>query len=69
MNNETIVFTGNDIERFQVRAFRSALKLEILGMTRRGQSVYSIVKNRFGFTGNKKKVLEQLNNYIKENNI
>ena len=69
MNNETIVFTGNDIERFRVRAWRSALKLEILGMTRRGQSVYSIVKNRFGFTGNKKKVLEQLNNYIKENNI
>ena len=69
MNNETIVFTGNDIERFRVRAWRSALKLEILGMTRRGQSVYSIVKDRFGFTGNKKKVLEQLNNYIKENNI
>ncbi len=69
MNNGTIVFTGNDIERFRVRAWRSALKLEILGMTRRGQSVYSIVKNRFGFTGNKKKVLEQLNTYIKENNI
>jgi hypothetical protein len=69
MNNETIVFTGNDIERFQVRAFRSALKLEILGMTRRGRSVYSTIKDRFGFTGNKKKVLEQLNTYIKENNI
>ena len=69
MNKTAVLDTPNAIDRFRVRTLRSALKLEILGMTRRGRSVYSIVKEEFGLTGNKKKVLEQLNTYIKENNI
>jgi len=36
------------------------LKLEVLGMKRRGRSVYAIVKDEFGLRGNKKRVLEQL---------
>ena len=36
----------------------SALKLETLGMNRRGQSVYSIVKKEFNLKGNKKKVYD-----------
>jgi hypothetical protein len=48
------------IEAFRMRSLRGALKLEILGMKRKGRSVYSIVKEEFGFKGSKQKVLEQL---------
>ena len=58
--------TPEQIDAFRVRALRGALKLEVLGMRRGGRSVYSIVKEEFGFKGNKKKVLEQLEAMIKE---
>ena len=59
----------DDINRYRIRTLRSALKLEILGLNRKGQSVYQMVKQEFGFTGSRQLVLEQLNTYIKENNI
>ena len=46
--------------RVRIAVLVGALKLEVLGMTRRGRSVYSIVKDEFGLRGNKKRVLEQL---------
>ena len=61
--------TPNAINRYRIKTLRSALKLEILGMKRKGQSVYRMIKNEFGFTGSKQLVLEQLNTYIKTNNI
>ena len=68
--NETLVLdTPQAIDGFRTRMLRSALKLEVLGMSRKGQSVYSIVKREFGFKGSKQKVLDQLLAYIKENNI
>ena len=69
MNNGIAYTTPTAIENFRVRTLRSALKLEVLGMTRRGPSVYSIVKREFGFKGSKQKVLDQLLAYIKEHNI
>ena len=48
----------------RILTLRSALKLECLGMKRRGQSAYSIVKSEFGFKGNKKSVLAQLEQII-----
>ena len=54
------------IEAFRMRSLRGALKLEILGMKRKGRSVYSIVKEEFGFKGNKQKVLEQLEAKLNE---
>jgi len=62
-----IIDTEEGIKGYRILALRSALKLEVLGMKRRGQSVYSIVKQEFGFKGNKKKVLDQLNKYIEDN--
>tara|TARA_R100000808_G_scaffold1019_6_gene4878 strand:- start:104 stop:307 length:204 start_codon:yes stop_codon:yes gene_type:complete len=59
----------DDIARYRIRALRSALKLEILGMSRRGVSAYRMVKEEFGFKGSKQKVLDQLLAYIKANNI
>ena len=69
MNKTLVLDTPQAIDGFRVRALRSALKLEILGMTRRGVSVYRMVKDEFGFKGSKQKVLDQLLAYIKENNI
>ena len=63
----TLVFdTPEQIDMFRFLSLRSALKLECLGMSRRGQSAYSIIKAEYGFTGNKKSVLEQMEQIIKE---
>ena len=59
-----IADTPEEIEFFRLRALRSALKLEILGMKRRGRSAYSIIKQEFGFKGSRNKVLRELNTLI-----
>jgi|TARA_R110000751_G_scaffold100368_1_gene194325 hypothetical protein len=69
MNKTIVLDTPQAIDGFRTRMLRSALKLEVLGMSRKGQSVYSIVKQEFGFKGNKQQVLDQLLAYIKEHNI
>ena len=58
--------TPEEIDMFRFLSLRSALKLECLGMSRRGQSAYSIVKSEFGLKGNKKSVLAQLEQIIEE---
>lgn len=58
--------TPEAIDRFRLVALKGALKMEVLGMRRRGQSVYSIVKQEFGYKGNKASVLKQLEQKIKE---
>ena len=60
----TLITTPDDIDKFRLLTLKSALKLEILGMNRRGQSAYSIVKQEFGFKGSKAKVLQKLENVI-----
>jgi len=60
------IVTGPAVEWVRVLALRRALKLEVLGMRRRGRSVYSIVKEEFGFRGGKQKVLDQLSLYIEK---
>jgi hypothetical protein len=62
----TTLDTPEAINAYRLCALRGALKLEIQGMTRRGQSAYSIIKQEFGFKGNKQKVLEQLQSKIDE---
>ena len=58
--------TPESIDRFRLVALKSALKLETLGMKRRGQSAYSIVKQELGLKGNKESVLKQLEAKIEE---
>ena len=60
----TLIATPDSINKVRLLTLKSALKLEILGMNRRGRSVYSIVKQEFGFKGSKAKVLQQLENVI-----
>ena len=62
-----VVVTGEqDIAFVQLLALRGALKLELLGLRRRGRSAYGIVKQRFGFRGSKQRVLEQLNALVEQ---
>lgn len=61
------IVTGPHIPAARVLVLRSALRLECKGLKRRGRSAYAIVKQEFGFKGSKERVLEQLNQWIKEN--
>jgi|TARA_R110000744_G_scaffold95434_2_gene184395 hypothetical protein len=58
--------TPEEIALFRIRVLMGALKLETKGMTRRGRSVYAIVKEEFKLKGNKAKVLEDLTNIYKK---
>lgn len=61
-----ILDTPEQIDMARFLSLRSALKLECLGMGRRGQSAYSIIKQEYGFKGTKKSVLQQMEQIIKE---
>ena len=59
----TALTTPDQIAHFRMLTLRSALKLEIAGMKRRGRSAYSILKAE-GFTGTRAAVLQQLNEQL-----
>ena len=50
----------------QLCSLKGALKLETLGMKRRGRSAYSIAKERYGLKGSRAKVLAQLEQKVKD---
>lgn len=54
-----ILTQPEQIQQFRARALLRGLKLETLGMTKRGQSCYSIIKAEYGLKGSKQKVYEQ----------
>lgn len=56
--------TPEQIELFRLSALHKMLKLEMLGMTRRGQSAYSIIKAETGLKGSRKQVFEQLGDFL-----
>ena len=59
--------TPEKIQLFRLLALKASLKLEIkTSMRRRGRSAYAIIKEEFGFTGGKKKVLQQFEDFLKE---
>ena len=59
--------TPEQIEEFRLRTLHKMLKLEILGMTRRGQSAYAIIKAETGLKGSKQKVYDKLTEILKQN--
>jgi len=62
----TIVLdNAEQIAQFRLNTLHKMLKLEILGMTRRGQSAYSIIKQETGLKGSKQKVYDQLTKILK----
>ena len=64
MSSLIIADTPDKIEMFRLLSLKGALKLEMVGMTRRGRSAYAIIKDEFGFKGNREKVLNQLQEHI-----
>lgn len=62
----TVLTTPNQIALFRLMTLRGALKMEILGVTRRGRSVYAIVKEELGLKGTKQRVLDQLTDIIEK---
>jgi len=57
---------GIDIEFYRLLTLRSALSLEMLGMKNSRRSAYAIIKEEFGFKGNKQKVYDQIDELIKK---
>ena len=58
------MITGDQIAVYRLKVLRQALRLEILGMHRRGRSVYSIIKQEFHLTGSKESILKQIEKII-----
>ena len=56
----TALTTPEQIDRFRLATLRSALKLEMKGMTRRGKSAYALLKG-MGYKGTREAVLAKLN--------
>ena len=57
--NPVVIDTPEGIAMYRLIVLRGALHLELMGMRRRGQSAYAIIKNEFGLHGNKQSVYTQ----------
>lgn len=68
-NNNILVMSGKEeVNAFRLLSLKSALNLECKGLKMsRGRSAYAIIKDEFGFKGNKEKVLTQFITHL--NNI
>jgi len=55
-----VLDTPEQIAKFRLNTLPKMLRLEIAGMTRRGQSAYAIIKQETGLKGSKQKVYDQL---------
>ena len=53
-----------DPREFRLRVLHKALKLELLGLRRKGRSAYAIIKDEFGRHGSKQSVYDQLGELI-----
>ena len=53
-----------DITHFRHHTLYRMLKLEMIGVKRRGRTAYSIIKQELGFKGNRQKVLDQLKAHL-----
>ena len=62
----TTITTPEHINFDRLLTVKQALRLETLGMSRRGQSAYSAVKKEFALKGTKVSVLEKFTKLIEE---
>jgi hypothetical protein len=60
----TIIAGRQNVENVRLYVWRSGLKLEVVGLKKRGPSMFAIVKKALGLSGNKIKVLQGLNKEI-----
>ena len=65
-----VLDTPELIEGFRLLQLKSALKLELIGITMwRGQSAYARIKEEFGLKGSKQKVFDQFEELLKINGV
>lgn len=65
--NHVVIAEPEDINLYRLCVLRSALKLEMTGLTIvRGSTAYARIKREFGFRGNKQRVYTQLCEYIEK---
>ena len=63
--NLKVIDKPEQIALYQMLVLRSALKLEMLGLTiSRGKTAYSAIKQMFNLKGNRQKVLDIFNEII-----
>ena len=62
----TMLTTPEQIDAARLITLRGALKLELLGMKRRGRSAYAIIKDEFGLKGNKQSVYNQFDEIVND---
>lgn len=60
----TMITGAKHIKLYQLMVLKAGIKLEILGMTRRGQSSCKIAKLAYGLKGNKASILKQVEQLI-----
>jgi len=66
----TVIIEGiENVKKARLIVLKHGLRLEVLGMKRRGKSCYSIIKKEFGFKGNKKSVLEQFTAWLIDSGV
>jgi len=69
LSDGSMIITGDSIDVYRLLALKHALKLETLGMKRRGRSVFSVIKQEFGLKGSKIQVLEKYTELLKTHGI
>ena len=55
------ILTGQQIPKFRLIVLQKGIEMEAIGlrMTRKGRSALSIVKQEFGWTGNRQTILNK----------
>lgn len=60
-----VITEPNQIATYRLLTLRAGLRLELRGLKiSKGRSCYAIIKQEFGFKGDKANVLEQFENYL-----
>jgi len=60
------IIQGDNIDKFRLHTLKAALKLETVGLKKRGRSAYAIIKEELGFKGSREKVLAKLEKHLEE---
>ena len=59
-------FIGKAVEVFSLISIKSRFGLELKGLKGRGQTMFSLVKERYGLKGNRQSVYEQFCQYVEQ---
>ena len=60
------MLTDQHTSMFQLLSIKGRFELEINGLKGRGQTMYSLVKERYGFKGTRQSVYNQFCEYVQQ---